>query len=55
MGRLISKFFIYDNAVPNKTNSHHFKNMIMGTQYASNYYDFKNNIHFNNIIIIYKV
>ncbi|RVW90766.1 hypothetical protein CK203_046415 [Vitis vinifera] len=34
MGRLISKFFIYDSVAPNKTNSHHFKNMIIGAQQA---------------------
>ncbi|RVW17979.1 hypothetical protein CK203_115729 [Vitis vinifera] len=34
MGRLIIKFFIYESVAPNKSNSHHFKNMIMGTQYA---------------------
>ena len=30
IGCLISKFFIYDNVAPNKANSHHFKNMIIG-------------------------
>ncbi|KAL6326314.1 hypothetical protein AAG906_005508 [Vitis piasezkii] len=34
MGRLISKFFIYDSVAPNKANSHHFKNMIIGAQQA---------------------
>ncbi|WJZ92484.1 hypothetical protein VitviT2T_011474 [Vitis vinifera] len=33
-GRLISKFFIYDSVTPNKANSHHFKNMIIGAQQA---------------------
>ena len=55
MGRLINKFFIYESVPPSKANSHHFKNMIMGTQYVGNYYNFKNSIHFINIIIIYKV
>ncbi|KAL5804750.1 hypothetical protein ACOSQ3_031550 [Xanthoceras sorbifolium] len=30
MGRLVSKFFIYDNMLPHKPGSHHFKNMIIG-------------------------
>ena len=30
MGRLIRKFFIYDSVTPNKANSYHFKNMIIG-------------------------
>ncbi|KAL6312457.1 hypothetical protein AAG906_021673 [Vitis piasezkii] len=34
MGRLINKFFIYDSVAPNKANSHHFKNMIIGAQQA---------------------
>ena len=37
MGRLVSKFFIYDNAAPSKASSHHFKNMIIGTQQADNF------------------
>ena len=37
MGRLISKFFIYDSVAPNKANSHHFKNMIIGAQQAGNF------------------
>ena len=37
MGRLISKFFIYEGVAPYKANSHHFKNMIIGTQQAGNY------------------
>ena len=32
MGRLVSKFFIYDNVPPHKADSHHFKNMIVGAQ-----------------------
>ncbi|KAL5766212.1 hypothetical protein ACOSP7_016829 [Xanthoceras sorbifolium] len=28
MGRLVSKFFIYDNVPPNKASSHHFNNII---------------------------
>ena len=32
MGRLISKFFIYESVPPQKVDSHHFKNMIFGTQ-----------------------
>ena len=32
MGRLISKFFIYEIIVPNEADSHHFKNMIVGAQ-----------------------
>ena len=55
MGRLISKFFIYKSVPPSKANSHHFKNMIVGAQQASNYYNFKSCIHFNNIITIYIV
>ena len=35
MGRLISKFFIYESVAPHKADSHHFKNMIVGTQQAS--------------------
>ncbi|XP_034679858.1 uncharacterized protein LOC117909916 [Vitis riparia] len=34
MGRLISKFFIYESVPPNKADSHHFKNMIVGAQQA---------------------
>ena len=34
MGRLISKFFIYDNVAANKADSHHFKNMVAGIQAA---------------------
>ncbi|RVW12075.1 hypothetical protein CK203_087338 [Vitis vinifera] len=30
MGRLISKFFIYESVPPSKADSHHFKNMIVG-------------------------
>ena len=37
MGRLISKFFIYESVTPQKAKSHHFKNMIIGTQQAGNY------------------
>ena len=37
MGRLISKFFIYESVAPPKAKSHHFKNMIIGTQQAGNY------------------
>ena len=37
MGRLISKFFIYDSITPNKANSHHFKNMIIGAQQVGNF------------------
>ena len=55
MGRLISKFFIYESVAPNKVDSHHFKNLIVGAQQADNYYNFKSCIHFNNIIIIYAV
>ena len=36
-GRLISKFFIYDSIAPNKANSHHFKNMIIGAQQVGNF------------------
>ncbi|KAL6338646.1 hypothetical protein AAG906_021463 [Vitis piasezkii] len=32
MGRLISKFFIYESVAPYKANSHHFKNMIISAQ-----------------------
>ena len=55
MGCLISKFFIYKSVPPNKADSHHFKNMIVGAQQAGNYYKFKSCIHFNNIITIYIV
>ena len=34
---LISKFFIYESVAPYKANSHHFKNMIISAQQASNY------------------
>ncbi|KAM1394352.1 hypothetical protein ACFX2F_030404 [Malus domestica] len=34
MGRLISKFFIYENVPAEKASSHHFKNMIVGCQQA---------------------
>ncbi|RVW44266.1 hypothetical protein CK203_099601 [Vitis vinifera] len=34
MGRLISKFFIYESVAPSKAKSHHFKNMIIGAQQA---------------------
>ena len=37
MGRLISKFFIYESVAPAKAKSHHFKNMIIGAQQAGNY------------------
>ena len=49
MGRLISKFFIYESVTPQKADSHHFKNMIFGAQQAglSNCI-----ICFNNDIII---
>ena len=55
MGRLINKFFIYGSVVPNKANSHHFRNMVVGAQQVVNYYNFKIFIYFNNIIIIYRV
>ncbi|XP_060669169.1 uncharacterized protein LOC132800165 [Ziziphus jujuba] len=32
LGRLVAKFFIYDNVPPAKAKSHHFKNMIVGAQ-----------------------
>ena len=32
MGCLISKLFIYESVAPNKADSHHFKNMILGAQ-----------------------
>ena len=32
LGRLVSKFFIYENVAPNKAKSHHFKNMLAGAQ-----------------------
>ena len=35
VGRLISKFFIYESVAPHKADSHHFKNMIVGAQQAS--------------------
>ena len=49
MGRLISKFFIYESVPPQKEDLHHFKNMIFGAQQAS-----LSNciICFNNEIII---
>ena len=52
MGRLISKFFIYESVLPQKADSHHFKNMIIGAQQVSlsNYI-----ICFNNDIIILKL
>ena len=52
MGRLISKFFIYESVQPQKADSHHFKNMIIGVQQAS-----LSNciICFNNDIIILKL
>ncbi|RVW26708.1 hypothetical protein CK203_116355 [Vitis vinifera] len=34
MGRLISKFFIYESVAPAKAKSHHYKNMIIGAQQA---------------------
>ena len=34
MGRLIGKFFIYESVLPQKADSHHFKNMIFGAQQA---------------------
>ena len=34
MGRLISKFFIYESVPPQKVDSHNFKNMIFGAQQA---------------------
>ncbi|RVW88488.1 hypothetical protein CK203_043879 [Vitis vinifera] len=34
MGRLISKFFIYESVAPAKAKSHHFKNMVIGAQQA---------------------
>ncbi|RVW71858.1 hypothetical protein CK203_061141 [Vitis vinifera] len=34
MGRLISKFFIYESVAPAKAKSHHFKNMIIGARQA---------------------
>ena len=37
MGRLISKFFIYESVAPHKAKSHHFKNMIIGAQQTGNY------------------
>ena len=37
MGRLISKFFIYESITLAKAKSHHFKNMIIGAQQAGNY------------------
>jgi len=36
MGRLVSKFFIYDNMTPNKASSHHFTNMMLGAQSLGN-------------------
>ena len=50
-----TKLRVYKSVVPNKANSHHFKNMIVGAQQVGNYYNFQSCIHFNNIIIIYKV
>ncbi|RVW14980.1 hypothetical protein CK203_090429 [Vitis vinifera] len=49
MGRLISKFFIYESVAPAKAKSHHFKNMIIGAQQAGmgieppSPYEIKNN------------
>ena len=37
MGRLISKFFIYESIAPQKAKSHHFKNIIISAQQAGNY------------------
>ncbi|KAM1152083.1 hypothetical protein ACFX19_035338 [Malus domestica] len=34
MGRLISKFFIYENVPAEKASSHHFKNMVVGCHQA---------------------
>ena len=52
MGRLISKFFIYESVPPKKADSHHFKNMIISAQQAS----LSNCILcFNNDIIIFKL
>ena len=34
MGRLISKFFIYESVEPHKAYSYHLKNMIVGAQQA---------------------
>ena len=49
MGRLISKFFIYESVSPQKVDSYHFKNMTFGAQQVglSNCI-----ICFNNDIII---
>ena len=30
MGHIISKFFVYERVTPHKTDSHNFKNMIVG-------------------------
>ncbi|CAL2228203.1 unnamed protein product [Prunus armeniaca] len=35
MGRLITKFFIYENVPAEKGSSHHFKNMVLGCQQAN--------------------
>ncbi|CAB4263637.1 unnamed protein product [Prunus armeniaca] len=35
MGRLITKFFIYENVPAEKGSSHHFKNMVLGCQQTS--------------------
>ena len=52
MGRLISKFFIYESVLPQKVDLHHFKNMIIGAQQVS----LSNYINcFNNDIIILKL
>ena len=48
MGFLISKFFIYDSVTPNKANSHHFKNMIIGAQQEV-IYKFSNFILFHTL------
>ena len=52
IGRLISKFFIYESVPPQKADLLHFKNMIIGAQQAglSNCI-----ISFNNDIIILKL
>ena len=34
MGQLINKFFIYESVPPQKVDSHHFTNMIIGAQQA---------------------
>ena len=37
MGHLIIKLLIYDSVAPNKTDSHHFKNMTIGAQQTGNF------------------